>query len=202
MRTYRERLLMGLLFAGLPVLLYALVIRPATLRFHRLHERIRAADEACRDVQAFTPVTQAERAFLEEPAAAWRTRVPLLDGDGARLAHANRVVSDLSVALKGRGLRAAAMRAAWEPIEAQFTLPGPVAKGPRMTRVAGDAPEHTLAGWALEVELPGPTGQLFKALGPLAQVDPLLEPVGLRWELAGPARHRQVLFLRNYYLQP
>jgi hypothetical protein len=218
MTSSRERLFMALLFTGLPVLLYGLVIRPSTRRVHLLHERLRAANEAYRDFQTFTPVSQAERALLEDPGAPWRARMPLLDGDGARLAHANRVVSELSSSLKARGLNIASLRATWEPITADFTLPGRLAPGPLAGRLApgplagpaaGDAPEHQLSGWALEVELPGATGQLFKALAPLAQVNPLLEPVGLRWELAaqpgaGQTRtgHRQFLILRNFYLKP
>lgn len=203
MRTSRERLLMGLVFGGLPLVLYGLVLRPSTLRLRALHDRLRAADEAHRDVPTFIPVGREERAFLEAPDASWRTRIPVVADDGARLALANRVVSDLSSALKRRGVPIAGVRATWAPIQADFTLPAHLAKGPAPWRPGGDVPEHLLDGWALEVELPGATGQLFKALPALAEVNPLLEPVGLRWELAGKAgRHRQYLILRAFYLKP
>lgn len=201
MKTSRERLLIGFVFAGLPLVLYAFVIRPSTLRLKTLHQRIREANEACRDVPTFTPVGKEERAFLEDPEARWRTRIPLVADDGARLAHANRVVSDLSAALKRRSVAVASMRAVWEPILANFTLPAHLAKEGGRGEFAWDVPELHLEGWALEVELPGSTGQLFKALGPLAEVSPLLEPVGLRWEVAEGAKHRQFLIVRNFYLR-
>lgn len=64
-----------------------------------------------------------------------------------------------------------------------------------------------MAGWVLEVELPDTPGALFQALAAVATVNPLLEPVGLRWALAthpGEDRqeHHPYLLLRNLYLQP
>lgn len=203
MSVARERLFMGLVFAGLPAVLYLLVLRPSAVRIQRLHARIQAADEAFQHVPTFTPVGEEERAFLEEPDAPWRTRIPVVVDDGDRLALANRVVSELSAALKRRGVAIAGLRATWEPIKADFTLPAPLTRGPAPGRSGEDVPEDLLDGWALEVELPGATGQLFKALPALAEVNALLEPVGLRWELAGSAgRHRQFLILRDFYLKP
>lgn len=203
MNPTRERLVMGLVFAGLPLILYLLVLRPSAVRIKALHARIRAAHEAHQDVPTFTPVGREERAFLEAPDAPWRTRIPVVADDGDRLALANRVVSELSEALKHRGVAIAGLRATWEPIQADFTLPGHLAREPLPGPSEGDAPEDQVDGWALEVELPGPTGQLFKSLPALGEVNALLEPVGLRWELLGKAgKHRQYLILRDVYLKP
>jgi hypothetical protein len=203
MMATRERTRMALVFLGLPLVLYGMILRPSAVRHEALHQRIRGEDEACRNLPVFLKVTQEERAFLEAPDAAWRTRMPLVATDGARLALANRVVSDLAAALKRRGVAVAALRASWEPIQADFTLPAGLDRSPAPRPSGGDAPEYQLAGWALEVELPGATGQVFKALAALPELNPLLEPVGLRWELAGRGgKHRQYLILRAYYLKP
>ena len=66
-------------------------------------------------------------------------------------------------------------------------------------------PETRLSGWVLELEIPGATGELFRALAAIAEVDALLEPVGLDWvltEAPGQPGCRQVLRLRNLYLEP
>ena len=69
-----------------------------------------------------------------------------------------------------------------------------------------DQPGYKVEGWVLEVEIGGPTGQLFKALSLVPGALPLLEPVGLRWGLpakAGPeAGPHQYLLLRSTYLRP
>ena len=127
MKTSRERLLMASASRACRWCLYACVIRPSPRRLEALHQRIREANEA-RDVPTFTPVGKEERAFLEDPEAPWRTRIPLVADDGARLAHANRVVSDLSAALSAGAWRWRPCARLWEPVLANFTLPAHLAK--------------------------------------------------------------------------
>ena len=47
----------------------------------------------------------------------------------------------------------------------------------------------------------GKPDQLFQGLAALGRVEPLLEPVGLRWQ-STPERTRQSLLLRNLILAP
>jgi len=207
MSLFRERLVMGLLLAALPLGLYGLLLRPSLRRVAALQRRIRSAQDRPAP-QAFTPVSREERAFLEDPAAPWRSRMPQVAGDGARLAQVNRVVNDVDSVLQARGVAVTAMRAALDPISADFTLPARLAQGPAAPRSGSDAPECQVEGWVLEVQLGGTTGALFQALSAVSAVNPLLEPVGLRWEApaaaAGAARAgaRQYLLLRNLYLKP
>ena len=201
----RERLVLAALLAGLPALGWGLLIRPALRRNQALEARIRSADRADRELRTFTPVSREERRLLEDPAAPWRSRIPRVADDGARLAQVDRVVGQLDEALRNGGVRARAMRALLDPVEADFTVPEGLARGPRPARrEAPDAPGQELRGWVLEVEIPGPPAQLFRALAAAARVEALLEPVGLRWEpAAGPgrARRRQFLLLRSLYLK-
>jgi hypothetical protein len=207
MSLFRERLLMALLLAALPVGLYGLLLRPSLRRLEALHRRIQRAQDGPA-VQAFTPVSREERAFLEDPAAPWRSRLPQVAGDGARLAQVNRVVNEVDMALRARGVAVTAMRAALDPISADFTLPDRLAQSPAPAPAATDAPEYQVEGWVLEVEVAGTTGALFQALSAVSAVNPLLEPVGLRWEASAPAEGatragpRQYLLLRNLYLKP
>jgi hypothetical protein len=200
----RERLLMGLLLAGLPVAGYVLLAGPALARIQALHLRIQAANAGFQQVPPFIPLGQEERRLLEDPAAPWRARIPLVDDDGARMTQVDRVVSQLSAALKARKVKAVAMRAVLDPVRAEFTVPASLAQGPLpAARPAPGGPRQQMAGWVLEVEIAGKTGDLFRALAAVAEVNALLEPVGLRWERAqarGP--HRKYLLLRNLYLKP
>jgi hypothetical protein len=195
---------MGLLLAGLPVAGYFLLARPAMGRIQALQLRIQAANEGFQGVPPFTPVSREERKLLEDPAAPWRSRIPLVDGDAARMAQVDRVVSQLAAALRARKVKAVAMRAVLEPVQAEFTVPASLAQGPLPAPgTAPDTPGQQMAGWVLEVEIGGRTGSLFRALAAVAEVNPLLEPVGLRWESAqGTGSQRKYLLLRNLYLQP
>ena len=204
MSPARERLILGLLVALLPFGLFWTLIRPSVRRMEALHQRIEATHETF-PFQSFTPVGQKERALLEAPEAPWRSRIPTVADDGTRLAHVNRVVNELTTVLTTRGVRLAGMRAALDPITADFTLPASLAMGPAPRETGADAPELRMTGWVLEVEIAGAAGDLFKALAAVAGTSALVEPVGLRWEVpAAPAepKPRQYLMLRNYYLQP
>jgi len=202
MTISRERVIMGLLLAALPVLLYGGLLRPSLLRQAELRRRIHAAHDEAPGVQSFTPVREEERSFLEAPRAPWRTRLALVAGDAERLDHMNRVVTGLGAALKARGVRATVLRAAWEPVTAEFTLPAELKGEIPPGLPVEDGPEHALAGWVLEVEIAGPTGELFKALSAAPDVHALLEPVGLRWQASAKDGGRQCLLLRNLYLKP
>jgi len=199
----RERLLMALWFAGLPMLLYALVVRPSLGRIEAFRARIHTADLGAREFASFTPVTREERAFLEAPGAPWRSRIEWAGDDAARLSHVNRLVGAVDAALAARGLRIAAMRVAWDPVLADFTLPDHLVPEPLPQPDRPDQPENRVGGLVLEVEIAGSTEQLFQALAAVPEVNPLLEPVGLHWEpTTDPARtgFRQYLLLRNYFL--
>ena len=51
----------------------------------------------------------------------------------------------------------------------------------------------------LEARVGGQPGKLFQGLEALGRLEPLLEPVGLRWESV-PEHTRQSLLLRNLVL--
>lgn len=210
----RERVAMGLVLAGLPVLIAALIVLPSLRRTDALKRRIQAAHELGREARPFVPVGREERAFLEDPGASWRSRLPVVRGDGARLAQVDRVVSEVSEAFRARGVRIAGMKALLAPVDGAFSLPAGPLRPAFPRRAATDLPEHRVGGWVLEVEVPGATGELFRALAAVGAVNALLEPAGLRWEVdpgrdkgrgrkpAARPGHHQYLLLRNYYLEP
>jgi hypothetical protein len=204
----RERLLLGLALAALPALIYGLAIRPVSRRIAALKGRIAAARAEARPAEPFTPVTPEERKLLTDPAAPWRARIPMAADEGERLALADRVLSGLAAALRERGARVLAVRARFDPVKADFTPPLEALPRPAPERAAPDSrPEDAMAGWVLELELAGDPGQLFKALGVAAGMEPLLEPVGLRWmampgKTNEPGATRQSLLFRGYYLKP
>jgi hypothetical protein len=212
MKPVRERLLLGALLGIVPALVALLVLVPGSRRLAALHRRIDAAHGQAPEVARFLPVGPEERAFLENPAAPWRTRLPLVADDAARLAHVDRVTTEWLAALAPLGLRPTGMRLLLDPVQAQFTLPDAPLQPARPPQPATDRPDLKVAEWVLEVEIPGPTRNLFRALAAVPRVNALLEPGGLRWEVpdetapgAGRRRsqgHRQVLVLRSFYLRP
>lgn len=201
MKHLRERLLMAAVLIGLPTLVLGVGILPAVRESRALRAQIQAANEEFKTLPQFTPLTQAEREALGAPDAPWRSRMPLVVGDRARLAHYHRVVGDLQGVLKSGGISPRGIRSSWDPIRASFSVPS----GMDADRVAfsgsQDAPEMKVNGWVLEMEIPGGTDQLFKALGLVHRAGPLLEPAGLRWE-ATPDYREQRLLLRNLVLVP
>jgi hypothetical protein len=207
MTLAKERLILGTLIPALPIALYFMVIQPSVKRAKALNQRITQAHTES-PFQTYTPVNREEQSFLEASPAPWRSRIPLIAGDGARLAHVHRVVSDLNAAFKAGGVKVVGIQATWDPIEAKFTLPSQVTQEAAPARSVEDAPEFKVAGWVLVVEIGGATGDLFKALALVPKVNSLLEPVGLRWGEASGADARkstassQSLILRNVYLQP
>ena len=211
MKAAREYGIMVLLFAGLPLLLYGALLRPSLQRVAHLEARIREAGEGTPPCRLFTPVTPEERVFLEAPEAPWRKRLPVVAEDGARLRHVDRVVHEVDASLRAAGLRATAIRGALEPVRAQCTLPAHLAQGAPGPAPLQDGPELGVAAWVLEVEVAGTSRELFRAMSALAGAEPLLEPVGLRWQaLSEPDGSRDVpdpggrqsLLLRTFYLKP
>lgn len=201
MKFLRERLLMALALVGVPVLILWLGIFPAQRRTEALRARIRQTEEAYKTLPRFAPLSASERAFLQDPRASWRTRMPLVGGDRARLAHYSRVVGELQDTLRRGGAPSLGMRSSWDPIQASFSLPEAI---PQITPDLGifqDDPGLKVRGWVVDAEIGGTTERLFQALGVVHQVGPILEPVGLRWE-ATPEHRRQHLILRNLVLTP
>jgi len=207
MTPAKERWLLGLLLVVAPVALYFLFLRSAIQHMDGLQGRLQQF-HAESPFQSFSPVGREERAFLEVPDAPWRTRIPVLTGDGARLAHVHRVVNELNATLRAGGIKVAGLRASWDPVEARFTLPAQLTQGAVPVKAVKDAPEFKVEGWVLVVEIGGATSDLFKALALVPRVNALLEPVGLRWGRPGDAVQQdsnppaQYLILRNVYLKP
>jgi hypothetical protein len=216
MRKHRERVVLGLLLVALPAVAVLAVVVPASRRLAALHRRIEAAHLDTPEVPSFVPVGKEERAFLENPDAPWRTRIPVVADDAARLTEVDRVVSEVSAALAGQGLRAAEVRLLLDPIQADFSLPGAPLGTAARPGATTDRPDLQMAAWALEVSVPGSTRDLFRVLAAVSGVRALVEPGGLRWETSPPAEgptarearpgprqaHRQVLVLRTFYLRP
>jgi hypothetical protein len=207
MTLAKERLVLGALITALPIALFFGVVQPSVRRIRALDQRITQAHSES-PFQTYTPVNREERSLLEAPAAPWRSRIPVIGGDSARLAHVHRVVSDLNAAFKAGGVKVVGIQATWDPIDAKFTLPAQLTREAVPAQSAQDAPGFKVAGWVLVVEIGGATGDLFKALALVPRVNSLLEPVGLRWGRAPgkdareAAPSSQYLILRNVYLQP
>ncbi len=201
MKHLRERLLLGFFLGGVPLLFVGLVLRPSLRRMDAQRQRMNAASAELQKFPKFTPVRGEEHALLEDPAAPWRRRMPVLQGEGERLAHYHRVVSQTQQAWRRAGFSPLGFRAGWDPIRARFTLGGGLEGGGGEASQGVDAPELQVRGWVLEATFGGGTEQLFRALGVLPQVEPLLEPVGLRWDASLPVP-RQSLLLRNLVVTP
>jgi hypothetical protein len=193
-----ERLAFAVIFLVLPICFYAFVVRPTRTTLGALDARIEAADAQIRDLPNFQPLTAEERKVLLDPAAPWRQRLPIVAGDRAKLAHYDRVVSLLQRTWSSHGVSIVGVRSSWDPIQASFTLSGalPPPLGPAGTSGPGE-----LKAWVLEARLAGGADRLFIGLEHLPAVQPMLEPVGLRWE-STTERRQQSLWLRNLVLEP
>jgi hypothetical protein len=195
------RLLLGLLLLLSPAIFWLLIWRPANARMAISHSRIAEAQARIQELPNFAPLSPKEVAFLEDPAATWKQRIPMIRGDGDRLAHYDLVVTRVSQGFRSAGLRPGGMRSGWDPIHASFTLQQSLTTVPPDLPPAGNLQGGVLSAWVLEVQIDGPTGGLFTGLDQLKRLPPLLEPVGLRWE-ATPERRAQSLWLRNLVLVP
>lgn len=199
MKTLRALLALALVLA--PALFWLLVWRPAQGRMAASRARIAEAQARLNELPRYAPLSADETRLLEDPAATWKQRIPLIRGDRDRLAHYHRVVTGISHAFRRKGLRLHGLRSSWDPIHASFTLDrdlGPDGLG--QAPIAAPQ-EGVLAAWSLELQIDGPTAGLFEGLDQLRDLPPLLEPVGLRWE-ATSERRAQSLWLRNLVLVP
>ena len=195
------RTLLFLLLGLAPLLFWILIWRPADLRMASNRARIAEAQTRIQELPRFTPLSAEEAAFLEDPAAPWKQRIPLIRSDRDRLSHYHRVVTSVDQAFQRGGIRIHGMRSNWDAIHASFTLDRELAWGPMGVSAAESHLDGTLKAWVLEVQLEGPTGELFAGLDRLGGIPPLLEPVGFRWE-ATAERRAQALWLRNLVLVP
>lgn len=195
-RNLKERLVQAGIVIVVPILFGVLVARPALQRIEGHKQRFNAASSELASLPPFNPVTPGEREVLNEPAASWRKRLPVLANEQARLAHYHRVVSDLQRGWRAAGVPVVGLRSSWDPIRASFTLPGSVEAPEAQTPLLQDNPELKIRGWVVEARFASPTDVLFHALARVPQMEPLLEPVGLRWT-AAPEHRQQSLLLRN-----
>lgn len=201
MKHLRERLLMATALVVVPGLVVALGVLPMQRRTSALRQRIEALNREDAQLPRFAPPTRDERALLEAQQARVQARIPTVAGDAERLLHYHRVVSGLQGHLQRDGLASPGMRSSWDPIRASFTLPGALEPAASRAETLEPVRSNLLQGWVLEVQIPGGTGNLFRALARATEPEPLLEPVGLRWE-ATPEEHRQHLLFRNLVLAP
>ncbi len=195
----REWAILVAVFGAVPALFIGLFLLPSLKRDRAYLERQRVADQRVQELPAVQPLNAEERRVLEDPEAPWQRRIPLVAQDGARLGHYHRVITELQQTCRRSGISLAGVRSSWDPIQGSFTLPALLASGPSLSRVGGS--QGRLQGWVLEARVEGPTPQLFRALEDVPRMEPLLEPIGLRWE-ADPKGLRQYLLLRNLVLAP
>lgn len=199
-RNVKERLLLVGVVIFVPLLFGLLVAKPILKRIDALKLRFNQASNDLASLPQFSPVSPAEREVLNDPAAPWRKRMPVLIDEQSRLAHYHWVVSELQRGWKGAGVPVLGLRSSWDPIQASFTLPGAVEAAEAQKQDLQDSPELRVRGWVVEARFAAPTDSLFKALALVPRIEPLLEPVGLRWDAT--AEHRQQsLILRNLVLQ-
>ncbi len=195
----REWALLFLVFGVLPALFVGFLLLPSLKRDAAYIERQRAANQRLQELPVVQPLNAEERRVLEDPAAPWRRRIPLIAQDAARLGHYHQVITELQQTCRQSGIQLGGVRSTWDPIRGSFTLPPVLGPGPSLPLEGGN--QGRLLGWVLEARVEGPTPQLFRALEGLSRIDPLLEPVGLRWE-GDDKGLRQYLLLRNLVLAP
>lgn len=197
-----ERMMMAGMVLGGPILVYLLAIRPQQMKLQRLKARIVQAESQYLESPVFEVLRPEERARLQDPAAPWRRRLRVVNGDVARVAHYHWVVSAWQEASRKCGVPLQDVRSSWDPVKGAFSLPTGTAWDPDLALSSGDTPESKLVGWVLEARVEGGTAQLFRALSGLPAAEPLLEPVGLRWRQFPGEPRRQHLLVRNLVLQP
>jgi hypothetical protein len=195
----REWAILVTVFGVLPGLFIGFILLPCIKRDAVYIERQRAATQRLQELPPVQPLSPEERKVLEDPAAPWRYRIPFIPNDGVRLGHYHRVVTDLQQTCRQAGIKVVGVRSTWDSIHASFTLPPVLASGPDLLPEGGN--QGRLQGWVLEAQVDGPTPQLFRAMEGLPLIEPLLEPVGLRWE-GDDKGLRQYLVLRNLVLTP
>jgi len=195
----KEWALLFVVFGVLPVLFIVFILFPSLKRDTEYLERQRAANQRLQELPAVQSLGTEERKLLLDPAAPWKRRIPFIAHDGARLSHYHQVVTELQQNTRKSSINLVGVRSSWDPIRGSFTLPGILASGPLLPAEGGS--QGQLRAWVLEAQVEGPTPQLFRAMEGIPRVDPLLEPIGLRW-VGDPKGLRQYLLLRNLVLTP
>lgn len=196
----REWFLLGVIFALLPALFFFLVVLRGRHNMNEYKARQAAAEQRLQAIVPVQPLSTRERHLLEDPAAPWRNRMPYLEGDTDRLWHYHRTITELQRTLKQGGVATGSVRSSFDPVQGSFSLPA------GLSDMSGE-PSHAKGGqghlqaWVLEVSLEGSSTQIFRALDLLPSVEPVLEPIALRWETT-PEGHKQLLVLRNLVLVP
>jgi hypothetical protein len=193
-------LLVGL-FMVLPAVFIFLVLMPTLNRMKEHRGRLETAQEAIRALPDVQPLSAEERKLLEDPKAEWKARIPVVSNDGERLTHYNRVVTDLQRTWKNCGVTTLSMRSTWDPIKGSFTVPESFGSVPQDFPPAYFSGQGTPSAWVIEARLAGKNAPLFTAMEALSKLNPLLEPVGIRWE-SSPEGPKEMLILRNIILSP
>jgi hypothetical protein len=195
----REWFLLGVIFALLPALFFFFVALRGRRNMNDCKARQIAAEQRLQAIVPVQPLSAHERGLLSDTAA-WRGRMPYLEGDAARLWHYHHTVTELQRVLKQGGVLTGSIRSSFDPIQGSFSLPTGLAEMPgeqALKQMTLGRPQ----AWVLEVSVEGSSVQLFQVLDLLPRVEPLLEPIALRWE-ATPEGHKQFLILRNLVLVP
>lgn len=196
----RDRYILIPVFVLAPAILIWGVLLPAQLRMAQSRSRMDAANAQMESIGQVTPLTSAERAVLDDPNAPWRSRMPLVSNDLDRLNHYAQVVTGIQTSLKSAGSAMTGVRSSWDPIRANFSTPAHLSM-PAPGGSSQNLADASVAGWALEIQVAEPTSALGRSLQVLPKVDPLLIPIGLRWE-AREGKPFQAIELRNLYLAP
>lgn len=197
----RERLLLVTLFGLLPIVFAFTILLPSRRRMEARKARMAAISQRMAALPAIQPLSPKERQLLADPRAPWRGRIPLVKGDAERFAHYYRVVSGLQAGWKQAGVPLLGVRSSWGALTGSFSLPAELGD-PDLGLVRKDtAAAGQVQAWVLDATVGGKPDQLFQGLAALGRIEPLLEPVGLRWQWT-PERTRQSLLLRNLILAP
>lgn len=189
------------LFVALPAIFIFLILMPTLNRMKEHRTRLETAQERIRALPDVQPLSAEERKLLEDPKAMWKARIPLVKSDGERLAHYNVVVTELQKTWKNCGVATLSLRSTWDSIKGSFTVPEPFGSVPQDFPPTYFSGQGNLSAWVIEARLSGKNAPLFTALEALPKVNPLLEPVGIRWE-SSPEGPKQMLILRNIFLSP
>lgn len=197
-----EILFMVGMFGVAPILFLWAVPLQSRKRMEALKARQREAELQLAQLPTIQPLTQEERAVLEDPTARWRRRLPLVPGDAERLAQVHRVVTELEAAWKARGITTSSLRSAWDPVKASHTLPERRDLLTGTLPAPGPGTTGRLQAWVLEAGIGGDLARLRQACLTTPAIDPILEPVGLRWEKDEEGALRQSVILRNLVLVP
>lgn len=188
-------------FGLLPAVFVGLVFLPVKKRMEADRQRLEAAIQRYQQLPNIQPLTSQERALLEDPKATWRGRIEVVGSDARRLAHYHRVVTDVQREFKGRGVELAGIRSTWNPILGSFTLPATLGPATGFEGMEPTGGSGKLQAWVLEARVGGTPTELFKALESLPRIQPLLEPVALRWE-SDLDQQKQAIVLRNLVIVP